>query len=155
MHGNMLEDLTYLSLALIQKSNFDGTRTEFRNYNFPPQFLDKAIAWMNKELIITEDEKGFSEAAEHYKSRIEKLKGMKFLSVAAAQDSLSEPISFYNFLSKKIENLQVKIGEAFRPIYIGKDDSFYLAYVDNYVILFVFSEFYNDIYRKTKNQEHF
>lgn len=55
MHGNMLEDLTYLSLALIQKSNFDETRTEYRNYNFPPQFLDKAIAWMNKELIITED----------------------------------------------------------------------------------------------------
>ena len=155
MHGNMLEDLTYLSLALIQKSNFDGTRAEFRNYNFPPQFLDKAIAWMTKELIITEDEKGFSEVGEHCKSRIEKLKGMRFLSIAAAQESLSEPLVFYNFFKKKIESLEVRIGEASRPIYIGKDDSFYIAYVDSYVLLFVFSEFYNDIYRKSKNQELF
>lgn len=45
--------------------------------------------------------------------------------------------------------------EAFRPIPIGKEDSFYIAYVDNYVLLFVFAEFYNDIYRKTHNQQHF
>ena len=50
MHGYMLEDLTYLSLALIQKSNFDGIKSEYRNYNFPPQFLDKAITRMNNEL---------------------------------------------------------------------------------------------------------
>lgn len=60
MHGNMLEDLTYLSLALIQKSNFDGIRADYRNYNFPPHFLDKAIAWITQKLIIIENERGFS-----------------------------------------------------------------------------------------------
>jgi intergrase/recombinase len=48
LHKNALEDLTYLSLALIQKSNFDETLSAYRNYIFPPRFLERTMLWLQR-----------------------------------------------------------------------------------------------------------
>jgi hypothetical protein len=77
----MLEDLTYLSLALIQKSNFDAILKEFRNYIFPVNFLERVIWWIRNELQIIENEKISFDFGDQYKYKIEKLKGMKSLTL--------------------------------------------------------------------------
>lgn len=61
MHEILLDDLTYMSLALIQKSTFQEPQKLYRNHIFKVPFMENVIKWMIDEKERVRKEKPYAE----------------------------------------------------------------------------------------------
>ena len=112
MRGELFEELSYISLALLQRENFQSTNACFRNYTFPTDFLKRFIAWANAKLEEVSKTKAFSDEIIGLQKKIYMLEGM--LEMSAFEDDetnksetdISEnAFYFYNFNAKRVEKL--------------------------------------------------
>jgi hypothetical protein len=150
------DDISNLSLSLTQQRNFEGILREFRNHSFPVTFLERVVSWLEGEKAkIEKTDIIFSDYGERLKTKIDRIKGMKEMSMLKLNGSPLQERSFgfYSILLNKMEYPSEIVNGKERWLAISQQDALYIHYTNQYTLLLHFGNESFNIFCKQHGDE--